>query len=83
MSQLRQHAEAEACDLCRLIWITCQRSRSTGNDTVLLERTESYLKINGTASHKLSIFRSSGKQLTGQQGFEWRRWTDECAFIQT
>ncbi|KAB5566321.1 hypothetical protein GE09DRAFT_1272843, partial [Coniochaeta sp. 2T2.1] len=58
MSDLRARAGAKTCDLCGLVWRTCERRGVTGFATALLERVGSSLRINGTSSINLSIFRS-------------------------
>ncbi|KAB5582972.1 hypothetical protein GE09DRAFT_1167128 [Coniochaeta sp. 2T2.1] len=58
MSDLKARAGAKTCDLCGLVWRTCERRSLTGFATALLERVGSSLRINGTSSINLSIFRS-------------------------
>ncbi|KAK0614520.1 hypothetical protein B0T14DRAFT_309967 [Immersiella caudata] len=58
-SYLRQNAKNKTCDLCGLFYRLCERSNSAQNPTALFERTESSLRLNGTSSSILSIFRDS------------------------
>jgi len=60
-SHLERHAKGKLCDLCGLLWKTCQQEELTGNATARFERIGSALKLNGMESPVLSIFRSPGE----------------------
>ncbi|KAM7205421.1 hypothetical protein V8F20_003190 [Naviculisporaceae sp. PSN 640] len=55
---LRSNAESKTCDLCALLWRTCQQHSIIGSRDILVTRVGSSLVINSNSSVTLSIFRS-------------------------
>lgn len=58
--ELKNRAQQRACDLCVLLWRTCEQYEATSNKTVRFEREHSMLRINGSGTRVLSIFSSPG-----------------------
>jgi hypothetical protein len=57
---LQARAKTRSCNLCVLLWNTCQSQQTSSSPTVFLERIGSSLRINGSNSMALSIFRDPG-----------------------
>jgi hypothetical protein len=62
--KLKQNADAKLCDLCCLFWQACIRNKATEWRVIVFERIDSNLKISGTKSSAISLFRKSGKPAT-------------------
>ncbi|KAF3051863.1 hypothetical protein E8E11_010396 [Didymella keratinophila] len=94
ISELRRRAQQRECDLCILLWLTCQRHDAARHKTVRFERDQSSLKLNGIGLRVLSIFTPFGsptKPKDLQIGFAelpdvgssahynvLRRWLEDC-----
>lgn len=61
VQDLKASAEEQKCDLCCLLWRTCERNGGTSNPTVQFQRNGSVLMMNGGHLPVLSVFRSPGK----------------------
>jgi hypothetical protein len=51
---------SKTCDLCGLLWRTCQRNNGNNSSTVRFEKVQSSLRMNGSGPPVLSIYRSLG-----------------------
>lgn len=61
VQELETRANRKECDLCWLLWRTCEPNWGTLFPTIQFERIDSSLRMNGGHLPVLSIFRSSGK----------------------
>jgi hypothetical protein len=57
-------ANSSRCDLCSLLWRSCQRLNVTKLTNIMFERAGSSLQMNGLSGRGLSIFRSPGELST-------------------
>ncbi|KAI4694796.1 hypothetical protein J4E81_006397 [Alternaria sp. BMP 2799] len=58
---LRQNAQDERCNLCRLIWQTCGDKIRGQSERVQFQRMGSTLRMTGTKQPVLTVLRSDGK----------------------
>ena len=57
VQDLRLKANSKVCKLCGLLWRTCRRNNGVHLPTVQFDRVGSCLKMNGSSTPALSIFR--------------------------
>jgi serine/threonine protein kinase len=62
--ELRQNADNDVCHLCCLFWQSCVRNEATDWRVIVFQRIDSSLKISGTKSPAISLFRDNGKPAT-------------------
>jgi serine/threonine protein kinase len=62
--ELRQNTDNDVCHLCCLFWQACIQNEATDWREIVFERIDSSLKISGTKSPAVSLFRDNGKPAT-------------------
>ena len=58
LSDLKTAFKAKSCDLCGLLWLTCERLHITKGPDVLVTREGSYLKMNSLPEPALAVLRN-------------------------